>query len=434
MPEAKRKEELLDGVTKYLYSTASSPEFYDYLLKNMDEIRKYVKEKGLMEKREHENLYESDQIRMNYERYAEVFRLGNKMNNTDNFLRRADYLVTVMGITLNTSAFLNTIELLGDPEQAKMWRDLVMSAQAIGGYGQTELGHGSNVQGLETEAHYDEKKQVFKIRSPKTTSAKFWPGVLGSGGTHSVTQAKTFVKEKFIGIQTFVVPIRDHNLEVLDGIEAGDIGPKLGFHRVDNGYLKINHSEIPRNYMLMKYIQVTPEGEVIGLENKEAIKYAYGSMLYLRVYLVYGFSLGYIIQPGRQLYKMYEQMGIAKQVDCRRDVIEYISLGIGMVMANTFTHKIYNQYITELDAKNFDKADKLLANCHILSATFKALSSWKALKVCTEIMTKNKYLVFRSSMMPQNFGNSFPSVTYEGDNSVLLQQTAKFILMKSKGE
>ena len=90
MPEAKRKEELLDGVTKYLYSTASSPEFYDYLLKNMDEIRKYVKEKGLMEKREHENLYESDQIRMNYERYAEVFRLGNKMNNTANFLRRAD--------------------------------------------------------------------------------------------------------------------------------------------------------------------------------------------------------------------------------------------------------------------------------------------------------------------------------------------------------
>lgn len=80
-----------------------------------------------------------------------------------------------------------------------------MSAQAFGGYGQTELGHGSNVQGLETEAHYDEKKQIFKINSPKVTSAKFWPGVLGMCSTHAVVQAKTFVKGKYIGVQTFVI-------------------------------------------------------------------------------------------------------------------------------------------------------------------------------------------------------------------------------------
>lgn len=27
----------------------------------------------------------------------------------------------------------------------------------------------------------------------------------------------------------------------LPGVEAGDIGPKLGFHNVDNGYLKFDH-------------------------------------------------------------------------------------------------------------------------------------------------------------------------------------------------
>lgn len=94
---------------------------------------------------------------------------------------------------------------------------------------------------------------------------KFWPGLLGSSGTHAVIQAKTFVKGKYIGIQTFVIPIRDQNFNVLEGIEAGDIGPKLGFQRVDNGYLKINNTLIPRENMLMKYVQVTPEGQVIGL-------------------------------------------------------------------------------------------------------------------------------------------------------------------------
>ena len=49
--------------------------------------------------------------------------------------------------------------------------------------------------------------------------------------------------------------------------------------------------------MLMKYIQVTESGEVKGLQNKSAIKYAYGSMLNLRVVLVNGFAMGYIITP-----------------------------------------------------------------------------------------------------------------------------------------
>jgi len=50
------------------------------------------------------------------------------------------------GIQLNTGAFLVTIELLGDEEQVKEWREKVFSGKAIGAYGQTEIGHGSNVK------------------------------------------------------------------------------------------------------------------------------------------------------------------------------------------------------------------------------------------------------------------------------------------------
>ena len=39
--------------------------------------------------------------------------------------------------------------------------------------------------------------------------SKYWPANLGLYGTHSVIQAKTSIKGKNIGIQTFVVQIRD---------------------------------------------------------------------------------------------------------------------------------------------------------------------------------------------------------------------------------
>ena len=49
--------------------------------------------------------------------------------------------------------------------------------------------------------------------------------------------------------------------------------------------------------MLMKYIQVTESGEVKGLQNKSAIKYAYGSMLNLRIMLTDSFAIGHMIFP-----------------------------------------------------------------------------------------------------------------------------------------
>ena len=53
--------------------------------------------------------------------------------------------------------------------------------------------------------------------------------------------------------------------------------------------------------MLMRYVQVAADGKVSGLENKSAIKYGYGSMLNLRVRLVYGFAMSQIVRQARCL-------------------------------------------------------------------------------------------------------------------------------------
>ena len=44
--------------------------------------------------------------------------------------------------------------------------------EMFGGYAQTELGHGSNIKGIEIEAIYDNDNNEFIINSPSNTACK----------------------------------------------------------------------------------------------------------------------------------------------------------------------------------------------------------------------------------------------------------------------
>lgn len=68
--------------------------------------------------------------------------------------------------------FVPAIKGQGTEEQQKKWLPLAYKMQIIGCYAQTELGHGSNVQGLETTATFDTETDEFIIHSPTLTSSK----------------------------------------------------------------------------------------------------------------------------------------------------------------------------------------------------------------------------------------------------------------------
>lgn len=68
--------------------------------------------------------------------------------------------------------FVPAIQGQGTDEQQQKWLPLAYRMQIIGCYAQTELGHGSNVQGLETTATFDPKTDEFVIHSPTLTSSK----------------------------------------------------------------------------------------------------------------------------------------------------------------------------------------------------------------------------------------------------------------------
>jgi len=101
---------------------------------------------------------------------------------------------------LTYSMFYLAIENLGDDEQAKKWMPLIRDLKMLGCYAQTELGHGSNVPGLETTATFDKTKDEFVLNSPTITSTKFWPGELGKFGGWAVVYAKMIINGKNKGV------------------------------------------------------------------------------------------------------------------------------------------------------------------------------------------------------------------------------------------
>lgn len=82
------------------------------------------------------------------------------------FCKKFVYLYILQGM------FIPAIKGQGTEEQQQKWLPLAQKMQIIGCYAQTELGHGSNVQGLETTASFDPQTDEFVINSPTLTSSK----------------------------------------------------------------------------------------------------------------------------------------------------------------------------------------------------------------------------------------------------------------------
>ncbi|KAL3189379.1 hypothetical protein MRX96_002693 [Rhipicephalus microplus] len=61
-------------------------------------------------------------------------------------------------------------------EQQAKWLSDALTMKIVGSYAQTELGHGTFIRGLETQATYDPEREEFVLHTPNLSSIKWWPG------------------------------------------------------------------------------------------------------------------------------------------------------------------------------------------------------------------------------------------------------------------
>jgi acyl-CoA oxidase len=167
------------------------------------------------------------------------------------------------------SMFIGVIRSQMSAEQQKVWLGPALKRKITGTYAQTELGHGSNVRGLETTAAFDVISQEFVIHSPTISSTKWWPAHLGFGCTHAIVYARLLLGEQGQstdhGVHPFMVQLRDLSTYLpLPGVTLGTSGPTIGHYANEHGRCRFERLRIPRANMCMRWNQVTAAGEFVA--------------------------------------------------------------------------------------------------------------------------------------------------------------------------
>ncbi|XP_010768429.1 peroxisomal acyl-coenzyme A oxidase 1 isoform X2 [Notothenia coriiceps] len=346
------------------------------------------------------------------------------------------YKKTVQGnfheaLGLHFVMFLPTLYSQCDAEQARKWLPLAESLQALGTYAQTEMGHGTHLRGLETTATYDPATQEFVLNSPTISSIKWWPGGLGKTSNHAIVLAQLHTLGNCHGIHAFIVPIRDMSTHIpLPGIVVGDIGPKFGFSEVDNGFLKLENVRLPRDNMLMKYAKVEPDGTYL---KPPSAKLTYGTMVFIRS-LIVGESARALSKASiiAIRYSSVRHQSEIRAGEPEPQILDYQTQQYKLfpLLATAYAFTFVGQYMREtyqrISGDISDGDFSQLPELHALSAGLKAFTTWTTnagIEVCR--MSCGGHGYSRSSALPDIYVEFTPACTYEGENTVMMLQTAR---------
>ncbi|CCI48790.1 unnamed protein product [Albugo candida] len=351
-----------------------------------------------------------------------------------------DSLQEMLPITVHNNLFIPTIELHGTPEQQKKWLVPARQYCIFGTYAQTELGHGSNVQGIETTAQYDIHRQEFIINSPTFTSRKWWPGGLGKTANVAVVYARLLLDNGTtdVGVHAFIVPLRSLRDHLpLKGIELGDIGPKVGFQAVDNGFCTFDHVRIPRNHMLMRFAQVNTDG---SFQKSRSSRLVYFTMLRGRVQCLYrcrhAIAKATTIATRFSAVRVQGSLNKSSGQSSELQVIEYQNQQknlfplIGLAFVALFAEKMVKSHpiLTQEIGLEDNHFDINLAELHALSS---GLKGWFAEQCSNGVETCRRMCgglgFLHSSNLAHIYNEIVGSCTYEGTFDILAQQHARFL-------
>merc|ERR1711977_314247 len=362
---------------------------------------------------------------------------------------------------LHESMYLITLRDQGNAEQHEKFLKPASEYKAIGCYAQTELGHGSNVRGLETTATWNPDDKTFTIHSPTLTSSKWWIGSLGRTANHAVVMAQLIIAGKPYGPHPFVVQIRDLNThQPLENIHVGDIGPKFGYNTMDNGYLLFNKVKIPHVNMLARFSSIDPKTN--KYQRPASPSLVYGTLTWVRSTIV--MQAGGVLARGVTIATRY--CAVRRQFQDRdapewekgeNQVLNYTTVQVRLLplLATTFalhfTGKAMMALYNANQAKMSQDAGKvggpqrgagpeetnagsdLLADLHATSCGLKALGSTTAaegLEVCRRACGGHGYSSFGG--IGAWYADYLPTTTWEGDNYMLTQQVARYLLKSAR--
>ncbi|XP_072944483.1 peroxisomal acyl-coenzyme A oxidase 3-like isoform X2 [Epargyreus clarus] len=345
-------------------------------------------------------------------------------------------------LSLTFRLFSNTIQGSGRAHHYH-FVEAAQKAQIGGCFALTEVAHGSNAKGMRTTATYSPEKKQFVLHSADFEAAKFWVGSLGKCATHAVVYAMLISKGKNHGLHTFVVPIRDpKTLKPYPGVVVGDIGEKIGLNGVDNGFVLFNNYHIPKESALDKHGGVDDNGDYKTPFKDPSKRFgaALGVLSGGRVHIT-SITTNYL-QKGIVIAIRYsavrKQFGAENAVE-ESPVLEYQQQQIRLLpyLAVTYAHRIFcnwfavvhiNMTINSFTGSETSSAARGM-EMHALSSGVKPACGWHArdaLQHARECCGGHGYL--KAAGIGELRNDNDANCTYEGENSLLLQQTSNWLL------
>ncbi|KAI7892206.1 acyl-CoA dehydrogenase/oxidase [Mucor mucedo] len=339
-----------------------------------------------------------------------------------------------MRFFVHDSLFRNVVNMLGNKEQQDRYNDDISNFRIFGCFAMTELGHSSALRDIETTATYDFATDEFIIDSPTITATKWWIGMSGQTATHTVVIAQTLVDKKNVGLNWFVVPLRSkYTGELEPGIQIGDIGAKVGHAGLDNGWIQFREKRIPRHDMLAKWVSLNRQGEFTPAPNPAVM---YATLIPERLSLITGTTQ--IISQALAIATRYGV--VRRQGNKNQQIMDYQSHYVKIVPAIAFMYMLktagvtmHEQFAVLTGDGKMDPVVYLnhMGDMHALSASLKGLAGWYAtdiLETCRRSCGGHAYSSYNA--IGHIIGDWGVMTTGGGDNVVLLQQCARYLLYR----
>ncbi|EGZ19805.1 hypothetical protein PHYSODRAFT_298206 [Phytophthora sojae] len=266
---------------------------------------------------------------------------------------------------------------------------------------------------------------------------KWWPGGLGKTANHAIVHARLFLDGKDVGVQAFLVQLRsleDH--QPLPGIEVGDIGPKVGFNAIDNGYCAFHKIRTPRENMMMRYAKVLPDGTFV---KPKSDKLVYLTMVQVRAYMIKtaGLQLGAAstictrFSAARIQGRTPDNKGEFQVLDYQNQqhkLFPLIAISYAAHFAGTSLVEMHDSAVDIIKSGGSSFGAKL-AELHAVSSGLKA---WLAERVSDGVETCRRLCGGHGFTQSSNLAHLFAEIvganTYEGTFDVLVQQHARYLL------
>lgn len=332
--------------------------------------------------------------------------------------------------------FGGSVYFLGTKKHHDKYLKAIGTLDLPGCFAMTETGHGSNVRGLETTAIFNKTDQTFTIHSPTLQSGKEYIGNALDGKMATVF-AQLIVDGSNHGVHAILVPLRDKSNQLLPGIKIEDCGYKLGLNGVDNGRIWFNQVKVPRDNLLNRFGDVTPEGEYSSpIENPSR-----------RFFTMLGTLVGgRVCVPRAGLSATKTGLTIAIKYALKRRqfapnfnepetlILDYPSHQRRLLpkLAKVYALHFGLEYLT---SRYVNRTDEDIREIETLAAGMKAYATdftTQTLQECREACGGKGYLA--ENRFAKLKGDSDIFTTFEGDNTVLLQLVAKGLLSEFKKE